>query len=228
VHLAGVRRTGRWSLCSYKQAYAAVVTARAEFEAMGVPHMRPDDYFAEMLKSDAHMTRVRGKLVAEKERIEAFEERKKAQSARKFAKQVQAERVKEKAAERKAQELAVTQWRKQRSKDSGGTGPVDSGAGLEKVLQSTGKEALRSFREGKNKRRMAKDKKYGMGGQKRNIRSNTGESSADTRGFSMKKNRSLPTGMSMRKPGRPGAGKGAARPGKRARSASGRRPSSSS
>lgn len=41
--------------------------------------MRPDDYFAEMLKSDKHMAKVKDKLIVEKQRMQAFEQRKKAQ-----------------------------------------------------------------------------------------------------------------------------------------------------
>lgn len=43
----------------YGQALGAVTAARGELERLGIPHRRPDDYFAEMLKSDAHMQKVR-------------------------------------------------------------------------------------------------------------------------------------------------------------------------
>jgi biotin carboxylase len=44
---------------SYGQALAAMATARGELERQGVPHRRPDDYLAEMLKTDQHMQKVR-------------------------------------------------------------------------------------------------------------------------------------------------------------------------
>ena len=129
---------------SYKQAFAAVITARAELERRGVPHLRPDDYFAEMLKSDAHMLRVRGKLLSEKERLEAVEARKRAQETRKFAKQVQAEKEQSRIKEKKEQADAVTEWRKQRAR--GGGSAVDSGKGLDMVLEGTGKGAVAASR----------------------------------------------------------------------------------
>lgn len=45
-------------VCSYGQALAAVTAARSELERLGTPHRRPDDYFAQMLKSDEHMQKV--------------------------------------------------------------------------------------------------------------------------------------------------------------------------
>jgi len=196
-----------------------------------VPHLRPDDYFAEMLKSDAHMVRVRGKLLAEKERIEAVEARKKSQESRKFAKQVQAEKAKERAAEKKATEESVTEWRKQRAR-AGGSGAVDAGKGLEKVLAATGRAAIAEARgqrpggpaaggpkRGPSRKRQHKDTKFGFGGRKRNAKENDTKSAKDTTAFSAKRNRELPTGMSMRKAGRGGgaAGKrsGSAKPGAR-------------
>lgn len=216
---------------SYAQAYAAVITARAEFERRGVPHMRPDDFFAEMLKSDAHMLRVRGKLLAEKERMEAVESRKKAQESRRFARQVQAEKERERVAERKAQTDAVTAWRKQRGKTDGSSGgAVDRGAGLDKVLAATGKAAILEARSrgaagvrprSASRKKQAKDGKYGFGGKKRAEKSNDSSSASDTSGFSAKRNRSLPDGMTMRKGGGPkrsAKGAGPTRMGKDARS----------
>ena len=45
-------------LAFYNQALAAVKVAQARFVELGVPHVRPDDYFAEMVKSDHHMNKV--------------------------------------------------------------------------------------------------------------------------------------------------------------------------
>ena len=46
-------------ICSYGQALAAVAASRSELDRLGIPHRRPDDYFAEMMKSDQHMQKVR-------------------------------------------------------------------------------------------------------------------------------------------------------------------------
>ena len=47
---------------SYAHTVAAVTQAHLQFEDNNVPYRRPDDYFAEMLKTDAHMYKVRASL----------------------------------------------------------------------------------------------------------------------------------------------------------------------
>eukprot|EP01138_Halocafeteria_seosinensis_P002541 gb/GECG01002599.1/.p1 GENE.gb/GECG01002599.1/~~gb/GECG01002599.1/.p1 ORF type:complete len:230 (+),score=62.71 gb/GECG01002599.1/:1-690(+) len=69
----------RRELQFYNQALASVKAARTAWDELGVKHMRPDDYFAEMLKSDKHMAKVKDKLIVEQQRMKAFEQRKKAQ-----------------------------------------------------------------------------------------------------------------------------------------------------
>ena len=81
---------------------------------MGVPFLRPPDYYAEMVKTDSHMLKVKGKLLSEKKRIEEAEERKKAREAKKIAKEVQAQKTKERAKRKKEEIDSVKKWRKQR------------------------------------------------------------------------------------------------------------------
>lgn len=52
-------------LLSYKQALASAMSARALCAKHGVPFTRPTDYYAEMVKSDSHMERIRQKLLDE-------------------------------------------------------------------------------------------------------------------------------------------------------------------
>ena len=77
----------------YTQAQAAVAIARQKLETMKVPYLRPDDYYAEMLKSDGHMQRIRDTLLFEERKLAAFQRRKKAQS-KKSGKQLNAEKLK--------------------------------------------------------------------------------------------------------------------------------------
>ncbi len=56
---------------------------------------RPDDYFAEMVKSDEHMTKVRQRLINEEQKIKASEESKRQRELKKFSKKVQIERLQE-------------------------------------------------------------------------------------------------------------------------------------
>ncbi|RLN94050.1 hypothetical protein BBJ28_00005556, partial [Nothophytophthora sp. Chile5] len=67
----------------YNNALASVRLAKARLAREGVAYKRPGDYFAEMLKSDAHMAKVKDKLIYEQKKITAVEERKKSQAHRK-------------------------------------------------------------------------------------------------------------------------------------------------
>lgn len=53
-----------------------------------VPISRPDDFFAEMLKDDAHMIKVKAKLLAQQKKIYKFEEKKSKQENKKFHKAI--------------------------------------------------------------------------------------------------------------------------------------------
>lgn len=66
-----------------------------------MPFHRPDDYFAEMLKTDAHMSTIRQSLLDESAGIKASEEARKLRDAKKFGKKVQVERLKEREKEKK-------------------------------------------------------------------------------------------------------------------------------
>lgn len=212
--------------CSYGQALAAVTAARGEFDRQGVPHKRPNDYFAEMLKSDDHMRRVKDKLVVEKQRITAVEHRKKEREAHAFNKQAQSEKVKAKAAEKRGTENALAAWRK-KAKDG-----LDDAADLEAVLQGSAGTGADRAQESREKRtamfkRAGKEKKYGHGGKKRGMKQNDRESSKGKEAFksySVKRMKgSLPPGLRNKGKGGGGGGSGgrknagANRPGKRAR-----------
>lgn len=87
---------------SYNNALQAVRTAQAKLDELGIPHQRPDDYFAEMVKTDAHMARVKSKLIKQQTDAKEAEERRKARDNKKFGKQFQAAKQQERALKRKA------------------------------------------------------------------------------------------------------------------------------
>lgn len=57
------------------QALAAARGAVAKLEATGTKWQRPPDYYAEMVKSDEHMARVKAQLMHEQSEIEGAQER---------------------------------------------------------------------------------------------------------------------------------------------------------
>ena len=112
-------------LAFYEQAQASVAIARQTLDRQKVPYLRPDDYYAEMVKSDGHMQRIRDSLLFEEKKMAAFEQRKKNQEQRKFGKQLQHEKQVAKAAEKRATLEAISQIRKKRSQNNE-SGPMDS------------------------------------------------------------------------------------------------------
>jgi rRNA-processing protein EBP2 len=62
-------------------------------QELGVPTQRPTDYFAEMVKTDDQMMRIRKRLLDEKQGMEASENAKKQRMLKKFGKKVQVEKI---------------------------------------------------------------------------------------------------------------------------------------
>lgn len=80
---------------SYKQALHGVQEARALASKHKFPFTRPADYFAEMVKSDSHMERIRQRLLNESAEIKRSEDKRKERQNKKYGKQIQVEKQKE-------------------------------------------------------------------------------------------------------------------------------------
>jgi len=148
---------------------------RRKLLAIGEPFRRPDDFFCEMLKSDTHMAKVKDELIFQQKKMDAFDQRKAKQHQLKFAKAVQAEKVKVRAAKRKADAKDVDDFRKtsqgkkrellQGDKDDDGDGDRPAPAAR------------------KSKKRVASDKKWGFGGKKKDAKRNDPKSIDDMSSF---------------------------------------------
>lgn len=88
-------------LAFYQQALAAVNTARDALKKEGVPFTRPNDYFAEMVKSDEHMGKIKQKLIDEAAGKKAAAEARRQRDLKKFGKAVQIAKEQEKAKAKK-------------------------------------------------------------------------------------------------------------------------------
>ncbi|KAI9759227.1 MAG: putative rRNA-processing protein EBP2 [Chaenotheca gracillima] len=82
-------------LAFYKQSLDAAVEARAKLIKDSVPFSRPADYFAEMVKTDEHMGKVKQKLVDAAAGKKAAAEARKQRDLKKFGKQVQVAKLQE-------------------------------------------------------------------------------------------------------------------------------------
>mgnify|MGYP001810946925 CR=1 FL=1 len=63
------------SLVCLLQALSATVEAIGRFQAAGKPWLRPPDYYAEMVKSDEQMARIKDRLMYEQQQIDQAAER---------------------------------------------------------------------------------------------------------------------------------------------------------
>lgn len=82
-------------LAFYSQCLEAAKVGRSKLIKEGVPFSRPKDYFAEMVKEDAHMEKVKAKLVEEASNKKAAAEARKLRDLKKFGKQVQVAKLQE-------------------------------------------------------------------------------------------------------------------------------------
>eukprot|EP00611_Tribonema_gayanum_P032262 TRINITY_DN9546_c0_g1_i1.p1 TRINITY_DN9546_c0_g1~~TRINITY_DN9546_c0_g1_i1.p1 ORF type:complete len:308 (+),score=113.87 TRINITY_DN9546_c0_g1_i1:207-1130(+) len=198
----------------YNNALEAVNQAKDKLKAEGLPYKRPADFFCEMVKSDAHMAKIKDKLIFEQAKMDAFQQRKARSEQRKYAKEVSAEKQKEKSAKKKEALDAVAQWRKDAKAKGGAGGPLPDNDGLDDYL--SGKKRARDSTGGPPNKRAAKDKKFGFGGVPGRIKkANDKKSVNDFSTFNPKK------GTMVMKKGK-GKGKGApnkggSRPGKSTR-----------
>ncbi|KAK5060054.1 hypothetical protein LTR84_009938 [Exophiala bonariae] len=183
----------------YRIARDAAVTGRGLLKKEKVPFTRPTDYFAEMVKTDEHMGRIKKKLYDDAAGKKASQEARKLRDAKKFGKAVQVAKEQERAKEKrntldKIKELK----RKRKGQDNGQVNEADN-RGDSDIFQSIAVEAGpdkdRSGRErgsgdrsaGGAQKRQKRDQKFGFGGKKRFSKSGDAVSSGDMRGFSASK-----------------------------------------
>ncbi|KOC71234.1 putative rRNA-processing protein EBP2 like protein [Habropoda laboriosa] len=149
----------------HRQAQGAVMDGIARLKKLKLPTIRPDDYFAEMAKSDIHMQKVRKCLMRKKTVTQLAEKMRQQRQQKKVAKQMQIEATLRKHEEKRKLLDEVKKYRKGARKD------LDF---LEdKKPQGKGKHLKVSA-----KRKM-RDSKYGFGGKKRGSKKNTSSSAAD-------------------------------------------------
>ena len=83
-----------------------------------MPISRPDDFFAEMLKNDTHMVKVKSRLLRQQVKIKTFEEKKLKQENKKFHKALKDFKMKNKHNQKRENLEMITQL-KQKIKEKG-------------------------------------------------------------------------------------------------------------
>jgi hypothetical protein len=88
-------------LAFYKVCQTAAVEARRQLKKEGVRFTRPGDYFAEMVKTDEHMTRIKQKLFDEAASKKAAADARRQRDLKKFGKQVQVAKLQQRQKEKR-------------------------------------------------------------------------------------------------------------------------------
>lgn len=88
-------------LAFYKVCQAAATEARSLLKKEGIPFTRPGDYFAEMVKTDEHMSKIKKKLYDEAAAKKAAAEARKQRDLKKFGKQVQVAKLQQRQKEKR-------------------------------------------------------------------------------------------------------------------------------
>lgn len=157
----------------YNSALEAVHEARKKSEQYKIPFSRPPDFFAEMVKTDDHMAKVKDRLIFESKKIDAFEQRKSNREQKLRAKEAHAHRISEKHKAKRKHMEDVDDWAKNAASNRAGGGRVND----------DDDEYLNRMGGGPSKKRQAMNKRYGFGGKKGRFKQNDRKSMNDMSGF---------------------------------------------
>ncbi|GMK55191.1 hypothetical protein CspeluHIS016_0202470 [Cutaneotrichosporon spelunceum] len=168
----------------YKLALDAVPEARKLCSKYDILFSRPNDYYAEMVKSDEHMERVRTKLVEESQGIKKSEEAKKQRDLKKYGKQIQVEKLKQREADKRNFNDKVAGIKRKR-KDGAEIGGGEDEFGIEIDNDDEPRRQGKGGKAGGKSKmpRQARDAKYSLGGGGKRSKQNTRESANDIPGW---------------------------------------------
>ncbi|KAM3470427.1 hypothetical protein MY5147_006419 [Beauveria neobassiana] len=196
-------------LAFYTQCLDAARRGRSKLLAEGVPFSRPKDYFAEMVKEDAHMEKIKAKLIEEASAKKASAEARKQRDLKKFGKQVQVAKLQERAKAKRETLEKIKTLKRKRQESSGDVGTKEGDLFDIAVDDEISKHSQRTSQRsgagrsssGPNTKRQKKNEKFGFGGKKKHSKSGDAMSSGDISGFNAKK---MKAGSKKMKSSRPG------------------------
>ncbi|EDV52977.1 probable rRNA-processing protein EBP2 homolog isoform X2 [Drosophila erecta] len=169
----------------HRQAQSAVLEAIPRLHELGIKTRRPDDYFAEMAKSDEHMQKVRANLMAKQQGQAKSERIKQIREQRKMGKMLAKQTKVQREAEKKDMLDKLKKFRKGKLKN------LD-------FLEDA--KALESKQKQSAENRKKRNKKFGFGGKKKGLKRNTKSSSAGLDGDkSTRRQRGVKAGASVNK-----------------------------
>ncbi|CAE7228559.1 EBP2 [Symbiodinium sp. CCMP2592] len=144
-------------------AAEAAAEGYRRLRVMKIPCTRPNDFYAEMMRPDKQMYRVRQQAAEEERRIKIVEDRKKQQASKKFAKKAKAKKLEARAQEKRTSLEEIANWRARKKSEGNNKDDQD----LEEILSRQGKKRDQDG-QGKGKGKAMKsakrrnlDEKYG-------------------------------------------------------------------
>lgn len=147
----------------YRQAQEAVMSVLPKLKELGLRTERPNDYLAEMAKSDNHMQKVKAEAIKKKLLMERVEKMREIRAQKKLQKALHAQAKVAKVQSKKEMLEEVKKYRK---------GETKSLAFLEPGYKSK-KQTKKSVQK-----RNHKESKFGYGGKKRGQKRNTRDSTS--------------------------------------------------
>lgn len=158
----------------YRQAQEAILKCLPRLKEQGVPTQRPEDYFAEMAKSDNHMQKVAKVLHKKQVATERADKVRKIRQQKKISKQTQVQVLQEKQKAKKEMLESVKKYRKgqKNALDFLDDDDKKGGRGGGRQQNQRGKVDKPMI----SRKRQMKNDKYGYGGKKSGSKWNTRES----------------------------------------------------
>jgi len=131
-----------------------------------LPLLRPDDFFAEMVKSDEHMGKVKANLLTQKSNIEKREKARQMRHQKKFAKDVQRDAKLKKQEERRMAKEEIKFVKKKGEKGLKKIFNDQDGEDFMKNTLGVQKKSMKKGGQANNTKRQMKNSKFGFGGKK--------------------------------------------------------------
>lgn len=160
-------------LAFYKASLEATSIAKKKLLQQKVPFHRPLDYFAEMLKTDDHMEKLKQRLIQEESEKLARQEARRQRNLKKFGKQVQIQTMQKRQQEKKDTLDKIKSLKKKR-----GANEISGGSEFDIAVEDAIDGKDNNKRQKVNHKREGKNKKFGQGGMKRFKRKNDAQSSS--------------------------------------------------
>ncbi|XP_055849172.1 probable rRNA-processing protein EBP2 homolog [Episyrphus balteatus] len=147
----------------HRQAQSAVIEGIKKLHELGIVTRRPDDYFAEMAKTDEHMQKIRSNLMAKQEGQAKSERIRQIREQRKMGKLLSKQTKVQREMEKKDMLDQLKKFRKGKLKN------LD-------FLEDA--KALEAKKKKSADGRKSRNKKFGFGGRKKGLKKNTKSSAA--------------------------------------------------